>query len=150
MTWFSVWEKRARRKAVATVTWLDPVQQPNAQNTESVSPKNSFLMKNKGERTRSGVIQSSESSCQVRHPVKRVILSSTSSCQASHPVKYVILSSESSCQVCHPVKRVILSSECPPQHYHGIRTVGVKKLCQKIRTLLLLSCAYVSCPQNGN
>ena len=39
MTWFSVWEKRARRKAVATVTWLDPVQQPNAQNTESVSLK---------------------------------------------------------------------------------------------------------------
>jgi len=99
MTWFSVWEKRARRKAVATVTWLDPVQQPKAQNTESVSLKNVFLMYNKGERTRAGVS---------------------------------------------------LSSEYPPQHYHGIRTMRVKKLCQKMRTLLLLSCAYVSCPQNGN
>ena len=45
---------------------------------------------------------------------------------------------------------VSLSSEYPPQHYHGIRTMGVKKLCQKMRTPLLLSCAYVSCPQNGN
>ena len=68
----------------------------------------------------------------------------------SDPVKWVILSSTSSCQASHPVKYVILSSESPPQHYHGIRTMGGKNLCQKIRTLLLLSCAYVSCPQNGN